>query len=281
MGVAMSITAFPVLARIVEDQGLLGTSVGTTAMACAAVDDVTAWILLAGVVALVTSGGAGVILLQTLAATATFVLVLIFIVRPLLARALRQNRSGAVEMLLVLSVVAASSAATAWAGLHALFGAFMAGAIMPREETEAPPRLPGRLLALSGALLLPVFFVSTGLRTEVGRLRDPEAALACLAIILVATLGKLGGAFLAARFTGMSTRDSVVLGILMNTRGLVELVVLDVGYRLGLLGPGIFTMMVLMALVTTTLAGPVVRHLRFTRESELESAGAATSPSTT
>jgi len=280
MGVAMSITAFPVLARIVEDQGLLGTSLGATALACAAVDDVTAWILLAGVVALVTSGGGALVLLQILAATGAFVLAMLFVVRPLLARALALRRDGPLGMLLVLGVLAASSAATEWAGLHALFGAFMAGAIMPREEA-AEPRWLDRLLAVSGLVLLPVFFVSTGLRTEVARLRDPQAALACLAIITVATLGKLGGGFLAARWTGMSTRDSVVLGTLMNTRGLVELVVLDVGFRLGLLGPEVFTMMVLMALVTTALAGPVVRYLRFTAESELESTRAAANPRAT
>jgi Kef-type K+ transport system membrane component KefB len=121
---------------------------------------------------------------------------------------------------------------------------------------------PERVLGRGGALLLPVFFVATGLRTDVGRLADPIAAVACLAIVAVATLGKLGGVYGAARMTGVGPRDALVLGTLMNTRGLMELVVLDVGFRLGLLGPDVYTMMVLMALVTTALAGPIVSRLK-------------------
>lgn len=260
LGVAMSITAFPVLARILEDRGLSRTALGTTAITCAAVDDATAWTLLAIVVAGIGASGAasGV---ATIALSLAFVGAMLRIVGPLvrrlLERAAEREEPGKTAVAGVLMFLFASALTTELIGIHALFGAFLAGVVMPRVP-RFRAYLGERLEYFSSVFLLPLFFAFTGLRTQIGLLDDAGSWVACGAIILVATVGKLGGTMVAARVTGMTWIDSFSLGALMNTRGLVELIALNLGYEHGILSPRIFAMMVLMALVTTFATGPLL-----------------------
>lgn len=262
MGIALSITAFPVLARILEERGMTRTPLGATALACAAVDDVTAWTLLAAVVALVTSDGAGTALALTLAGLAIFIAAAVWLVRPVLGRALagRAGTTSASLLAGVLVVVLAFALTTEVIGLHALFGAFVAGAVMP-PDAALRKVLAERLQAVT-VFLLPAFFAFTGLRTQIGLLETSADWLICAAVIALAVTGKLGGSLVAARWTGASWRDAFVLGGLMNTRGLMELVALNVGYELGVLSPAMFTMLVVMALVTTAMTGPILDRVQ-------------------
>jgi Kef-type K+ transport system membrane component KefB len=259
MGIALSITAFPVLARVLEERGMTRTPLGATAIACAAVDDVTAWCLLAVVVTLVTAGGTGGTLGTMALAIGVFAGVMVFVVRPLLPVLLRDGGSplSRTRMALTLIVMLASALATEAIGIHALFGAFLAGVIMP-QSPELRQQLRDRLEALSSVFLLPIFFAFTGLRTEIGLLGDAWSLVVCLGIVLTAIAGKLVGSMLAARWTGATWHDAFVLGTLMNTRGLMELIALNVGYDLGILSPRMFTMLVVMALVTTAMTGPLL-----------------------
>ncbi len=261
MGIALSITAFPVLARILKDRQMERSYLGSTALICAAVNDVTAWGILAFVVAIARAAG--------MASTAfclglvlVFVALMLWGVRPLLARWLGSNEvasrgSGQSVLAIVLILLLASALATELIGIHALFGAFLAGVIMP-EKKEFREHLIVRLEKFSSLFLLPLFFAFSGLRTQVGLLNETTTWLVCLLIVGVATLGKLGGTMVTARLTGTSWNDSFALGALMNTRGLVELVALNIGYDMGILPPRIFAMMVLMALVTTFMTGPLL-----------------------
>lgn len=262
MAISMSITAFPVLARILDERKLSATPLGAMALTCAAVNDVTAWTLLAGIVAITqTNGWAGP--LGTLALVAVFVAVMLFVVRPALPKWIHPEavaeaaapRPGVLVGALVVMLV--SALATELIGIHALFGAFLAGTIMPRSGTVLH-HLTVRIEDFSTLFLLPLFFVSTGLRTSLRLLDDLESWAVCLLIIAVATAGKLGATFVAARWTGMARPDAFALGALMNTRGLMELIALNIGYDLGILSPQIFAMLVVMALVTTALTGPLL-----------------------
>ena len=259
IGVAMSITAFPVLARILEDRNLTHTTLGSIAITCAAVDDVTAWCILALVIALVKSTGlAGSAL--TIGLTLAFAVVMILLVRPQLARIIKdpdsqQHRRRLVPIILAFVLLCALISETI--GIHALFGAFIAGIVMP-PSTGFRMFLKDKLEAFNSYALLPLFFVFTGLRTQVSLLNDWQGWLMCGVIILVAIAGKLGGSMLMSRWTGFSWPMSFSIGVLMNTRGLVELVVLNIGYDLGILSGRIFAMMVLMALVTTFMTGPLL-----------------------
>ncbi len=258
IGVAMSITAFPVLARILEERGLLNTPIGTLAVACAAVDDVTAWMLLAAVVALVQSGGAIPSLLQALAGTAVFVLIMFRVVRPLLDRLATGERASRVptatlSLLLIMALLAALGTETL--GIHALFGAFVAGTIVPRSNGFAD-RVANQFGDLLVVMLLPLFFAYTGLRTDFSMIAGASAWWPLFGILAVAIVGKVGGTTLAARASGQSWHAASTLGVLMNTRGLMELVVLNIGLDLGVLSPPLFAMMVVMALVTTTMTVP-------------------------
>jgi Kef-type K+ transport system membrane component KefB len=261
MGIALSITAFPVLARILEERGIAKTFLGTTAITCAAVDDATAWTLLACVVAIARATN----LVSTalcLGLLVVFVVLMLWGVRRGLPRWLGVARIGGGDpgravVAAVLILMIASSLATEIIGIHAWFGAFLAGVVVPRQK-ELREYLVVRLEHFSSLFLLPLFFAFSGLRTHVGLLNDSTSWLACVAIIGIATLGKLGGTMVTARLTGMNWNDSFALGALMNTRGLVELIALNIGYDLGILPPRIFAMMVLMALVTTFLTGPLL-----------------------
>jgi len=276
MAVSMSITAFPVLARIIEERRMTGSFLGTTAIACAAVDDVTAWCMLAFVVAIVKADGLGGSLM-TIAMTLVFIAAMLFLVRPRIARIVEKLphvRTGAAFLAAIFSFVFASALFTEVIGIHALFGAFLAGVCMPQDR-GLRQFLRERLETFSSTFLLPLFFAFTGLRTQVGLLNDWKSWLLCAGVIAVAITGKLGGSMAAARFTGMSWGDSFSLGALMNTRGLVELIVLNLGYDLGILPPRIFAMMVLMALGTTFMTGPLLGVVEWMRRREMSMASHA------
>jgi Kef-type K+ transport system membrane component KefB len=262
LGVSMSITAFPVLARILADCGLSRTRLGTIALACAAVDDASAWCLLALVTATAQARASDAIVTAALALA--FVGFMIRIAAPAIRRlttASERNLDISLRTLSgILAAVLASAAATEWIGLHGLFGAFLLGAIIPHSSRMAAS-IHVRLQPIVGVLFLPVFFAFTGMRTEIGLIRGIESWTICAAIVLVACAGKLGGCLLAARVTGLGWRDSAALGILMNTRGLVELIVLNIGLDLQIISPRLFTMLVIMALVTTFMTTPVLQRL--------------------
>jgi K+:H+ antiporter len=251
MGIALSITAFPVLARILEERRMTKSFLGITALGCAAVNDATAWAILAFVVAVARASG----LASTAACLALlmlFVIAMVWGVRPQLPHWLGTERMnngepGRTVMAAVLIFMTASALATETMGIHALFGAFLAGVVMPRRNRFREYVLL-RLGNFSSLFLLPLFFAFSGLRTRVGLLNDARSWLVCLGIISIATVGKLGGTAMSARLTGMKWKDAFALGALMNTRGLVELVALNIGYDLGILPPTIFAMMVLMSL---------------------------------
>lgn len=261
MGISMSITAFPVLARILQERKMSQTYLGSTAVTCAAVDDVTAWSALAFVVAIANATSlAGSAL--TLGLIVVFIAVMIWGIRPLLPKVLGSAEIESPDpsrrtLAIIVCVVIAAALCTEAMGIHALFGAFLAGAIMP-DKSGFRHKLSVRIENFSSVLLLPLFFAFTGLRTQVGLLNDLGGWMICLAIIAVATAGKLGGTALTARFTGMNWRDSLQLGALMNTRGLMELIALNIGYDLGILSPRIFAMLVIMALITTAMTGPLL-----------------------
>jgi Kef-type K+ transport system membrane component KefB len=265
MGTAMSVTAFPVLARILAERNMLQSSVGSIAISCAAVDDITAWCLLALLTAMVRTG-AGAPLVFTLGGLAVYAAVMLTLVRPLLARSRAfEGEKPSTDALVVAVMVAFLSAwATEWLGVHALFGAFFAGAILPRGE-GLRRSVAGRLKFVNTVLLLPLFFAFTGLRTSVGLLDGWALWLYCALILTVAVTGKLLGCMVSVRLSGMTWREAVSVGLLMNTRGLVELVILNVGLDLGVITPTVFSMMVLMALVTTFMTTPLLDLLSRTR----------------
>jgi Kef-type K+ transport system membrane component KefB len=259
IGVAMSITAFPVLARILQDRGLWNTHLGSIAITCAAVDDVTAWCILALVIALVKATGVEISAI-TILLTLSFAGLMLFLVRPQLARVIKEPDSELHHrrlIPLILAFILTCALITEIIGIHALFGAFVAGVVMP-PSAEFRIFFKERLEAFGSYALLPLFFAFTGLRTQIGLLNEWQDWLICALIILVAIAGKLVGSMLMARWTGMSWSQSFAIGTLMNTRGLVELVVLNIGYDLGILSGRIFAMMVLMALVTTFMTGPLL-----------------------
>lgn len=258
-GVSMSVTALPVLVRILKDMGMLRSEVGVVALTCALVDDVTAWSLLALVIALVTASSMMGVLL-TVVLTGVFVAVLMFGVRPLLARAAGRVSANHLRALAPLALVAVllCAMATDWIGVHAMFGAFLFGIVFPRGNV-VEEWLHEKVGGLTTALMLPLFFAYSGLRTEIGLLgADLTLWLWCGLILLVAVAGKLVGSAVAARAVGESWNRSLQVGALMNCRGLTELVVLNVGLDLGVLSSTLFTMMVIMALVSTAMAAPLV-----------------------
>jgi len=257
MGVAMSITAFPVLARILTDRGMSKSPLGVLALVCAATDDVTAWCLLAFVVGVAQSHVDGALL--TCALALAYIAAMFFVARPLLARYIERAPEGSTKSALPLVLVGMiiSSLLTELIGIHAIFGAFLFGAIIPHNSFIAR-ELTLKLEDAVCILLLPAFFALTGMRTQIGLVSGLENWLICGLIILVAVVGKFGGSTLAARMTGMRWRDAAALGTLMNTRGLMELIVLNIGLDLKVISPAVFAMMVLMALVTTAMTAPIL-----------------------
>jgi len=263
-GTAMSVTAFPVLARILADLKSLQTRIGSVAIACAAVDDVTAWCILAGVVVFVRTGMVTSSFWITLLGTAVYVVLMISVVR-LAVRKIElawfiQGKISSNLLALVVLLAIASGCITETLGIHALFGGFLMGAILPRNP-QFVRAIRNKLEGITVALFLPLFFALTGLRTSVNMLAGSRMWFYCLIIIFAAIAGKLGGAALSARINGMSWREASTIGLLMNTRGLMELVVLNIGLDIGVISPTLFTMLVLMALMTTFLATPLIRWL--------------------
>lgn len=259
-GIALSITAFPVLARIVQERGLSRTRLGMMVITCAATDDITAWCILAAVIAIVKAGEF-VSAIYTIILAVGYVLVMLQLVKPMLKRigdhyAYREGLTKPVVALFFL-VLLLSAYCTEVIGIHALFGAFMAGVIMPANQRFRNIFIE-KVEDVSLVLLLPLFFVFTGLRTQIGLLNDPHLWYVTGLIIAAAVVGKFVGSTIAALFVKQSWRDSLIIGSLMNTRGLVELVVLNIGYDIGVLSPEIFTMMVIMALATTCMTGPAL-----------------------
>ena len=262
LGVALSITAFPVLARILGDRGMQRTPLGTLALTCAAINDAIAWCLLAFAVSIMqaTPGAA----LRTAGLTALYIAVMLTAGRMIAKAAAawldRSARIGEQSVALVLVAVLLSAVATEFIGIHALFGAFLIGTIIPHDSTVSG-YVTDRIADIVRVMLLPAFFAFTGLRTQVGLLESGADWLWCAAIIAVATAGKFGGTAVAARLCGATWRDSAALGILMNTRGLVELIVLNIGLDLGVISPRLFTMLVIMAVVTTMMTSPILMRM--------------------
>jgi Kef-type K+ transport system membrane component KefB len=263
LGIAMSITAFPVLARILEERKLQSTPLGTTAILCAAVDDVVAWSLLAIALALIGESGGPASLPARLLGLAVYLTVMLGVIRPLAARLVRRrfNPDLSLELLgLAVAGVLVSAAATDKIGIHPLFGAFLAGVCFPRIE-HWQLAIRDRLDMLVSVLLLPLFFALTGMRTRLDLLNDSSMWIWAGIVLAAAVFGKMGGAVIAARWTGQSWRNALALGALLNTRGLVELIVLNIAYNVGAFTPTLFTMMVIMALVTTMLTAPILNVL--------------------
>lgn len=265
IAIAMSITAFPVLARIVQERNLQKTKLGTVVITCAAADDITAWCILAAVIAIVKAGSFASSIYVILMAVA-YVFLMIKIVRPFLKRiADLQTGKGimskSVVAIFFLTLII-SAYATEVIGIHALFGAFMAGAIMP-ENAKFRNIFIEKVEDVALVVLLPLFFVFTGLRTQIGLLNDSHLWMTAGLIILVAVTGKFVGSALTAKFLRMSWKDSLNIGALMNTRGLMELIVLNIGYDLGVMSPEIFAMMVIMALFTTFMTGPCLDLINY------------------
>jgi Kef-type K+ transport system membrane component KefB len=260
IGISMSITAFPVLARIVQERGLSKTRLGTIVITCAAADDITAWCMLAAVIAIVKAGSI-VSSVYTIVIALLYVFIMLRVVSPFLKNFgdKYSNKEGlskpVVAIFFIILLISAYTSEVI--GIHALFGAFLAGVIMP-ANIKFRNIFIEKVEDVSLVLLLPLFFVFTGLRTQIGLLNEPGLWVTCILIISVAVAGKFLGSAFAAKFVGQTWKDSLTIGALMNTRGLMELVVLNIGYDLGVLNPAIFAMMVIMALVTTFMTAPAL-----------------------
>jgi Kef-type K+ transport system membrane component KefB len=268
IGTAMSITAFPVLARILLERKLLTSRMGTLAVASAAIGDVTGWIILAAVVLLVRTSEAPLPLWGTLAGVVVYISIMVILIRRWFTRFERDflNRGSFTQdaLAILLLFVLASSWVTEWLGIHALFGAFLAGAILPKHP-KFIQTLTEKLNDVAVVLLLPLFFAFTGLRTSIGLVSGIEMWFYTFLILAVAVAGKFGGTSIAAKASGLPWREAGALGILMNTRGLMELVVLNIGLDIGVLSPALFTMMVIMALTTTFMTAPFLEWIYYSR----------------
>jgi Kef-type K+ transport system membrane component KefB len=260
LGVSMSVTAFPVLARILTDRRMSRTRMGSIALTCAAVDDVTAWCLLALVAGIARARAADAV--RTVTMTVVFIGVMIAVVAPLIRRALPAFERPAPlprkHLAIVLVAVLASSMATESIGIHGIFGAFLLGALVPSSSLLVG-EVRNRLEDLVAVLFLPAFFAYTGMRTEIGLISGWDDWLWCGLIVAVACAGKFGGTVITSRLVGLGWRDASALGVLMNTRGLVELIVLNVGLDLRLISPRLFTMLVIMAITTTVMTTPILQ----------------------
>lgn len=270
LGVALAVTAFPVLARILTDHDMQRTPLGVLALSCAAIDDATAWCLLALVIGVAQGNliGAG----QVIALTLVFLAFMLIIARPLINRLTawyEAPRQGDLEgspapqrrlLPWVFVALVLCALATEAIAIHALFGAFLLGALIPHDSRLARD-LAAQLEHVATGFLLPAFFAYTGLRTEIGLVSGWENWLFCGLIIVAASVGKFGGSYVAARWTGLDMRTSLALGALMNTRGLMGLIVLNIGLDLGVISATLFAMMVLMALVTTLTTAPLLEWL--------------------
>ena len=264
VGTAMAVTAFPVLARLLAEKDMLGTRVGMLALTCAAIDDVIAWCLLAIIVALIHARGLTSSLL-TIGLTLLFIGFMLGILRPLLAYADRRIQSRQVLVALSIILLLLSAYATNAIGIHPVFGGFLMGIILPRRTVFIEQ--VRSLDQVNNLLFLPLFFVYSGLRTQIGLISAPALWLVCLLVLAVACAGKILSGSLSVRWMGESWRESLSLGVLMNTRGLVDLIVLNIGLDLGVLSPTLFAILVIMAIVTTMMASPLLPLLGYRQKS--------------
>ncbi len=261
LGASMCITAFPMLARIIHYKGLAGTTMGTVAIGAGAIDDATAWCLLAVVLASFDKNPTHA--LSNIGGGLAYVAVMLALVRPLLSKFERLLRKGdelsETGLVVGLAIMALGAWFTDLIGLHAVFGAFIAGAAMPRGVVVRD--LIGRIQPLSVALLLPLFFTYSGLNTKIGLLNSVYLWGMCLAVLIAAVLGKGVACWLAARATGISNREALGIGTLMNARGLMELIIINIGLQRGVISEGLFATLVIMAVVTTLMASPIFDRL--------------------
>ncbi len=267
----MSITAFPVLARIVQERGMTRTRIGSLVITCAAADDITAWSIFAAVIAIVKAGSF-VNSIFTISLAIVYIFLMLKIVKPFMKKmgeiySSKENLSKPIVAIFFVMLFISSFTAEI-IGIHALFGAFMAGVIMP-NNVQFRNIFVEKMEDVALVIFLPLFFVYTGLRTQIGLLNDSALWKDFGLIISIAVAGKFIGSALTARFVGQRWKDSLIIGALMNTRGLMELVVLNVAYDLGVLTPEIFAMLVLMALVTTFMTGPALAFIEFVFPSEV------------
>lgn len=260
VGTAMAITAFPVLARLLSEKNMLGTKIGTLALTCAAVDDVTAWCLLALVIAVV-NGRNALIVGSTVGLTLVFAVGMLLVMRPVLNFIDRRIHSEQIVVAFSIALLLLAAYMTNAIGIHPIFGAFLMGVILPRKPRFV--KLVRNIDQINVFLFLPLFFVYSGLRTQIGLIHSPWLWLVCLLILAIACVGKFSGGTFAVRLLGESWHDAFSLGVLMNTRGLVELIVLNIGLDLGVLSPTLFAMLVLMALITTIMASPLLLLLGY------------------
>ena len=260
IGISLSITAFPVLARIIKNRALQKTSFGTLVLSIAALSDVLAWCILAIIITIAKSGSFSMTMF-TLIGTLVFILLMLFVVRPFLEKLISRLRTAHYgdSNVVVLSfiVLLLSAFISEFIGIHMLFGAFLAGILIPHNDT-LKQALSSKLEDVSVLLLLPIFFALTGLRLHVSLLDTRDMVFVCVGIVLVATIGKFIGSALPARLLGMNWKDSICIGIFMNTRGLMELVVLNIGYELGILSPALFAILTIMAIITTIITSPLL-----------------------
>jgi Kef-type K+ transport system membrane component KefB len=263
MGTAMSITAIPILGRIMMEMNISRTRLGAITITAAAMDDACGWILLATVSALVHSGFSPVGTLIMIAETIAFAGLMVFVLRPILCRWARNvvrdgNGSLSINSLAILiAIIFASAITTSKIGIFAIFGAFIVGAVFS-DEAEFRKAVNHRLRDFVTAFFLPIFFTFTGLRTDIGEIHGPPLWLFAGAVSFLAVLGKFGGCSAAARLVGFSARESVVIGIMMNTRALMELIVINKGLELGVIPPSVFCMLVIMAVLTTVMTSPLM-----------------------
>jgi len=260
IGTSMSVTAFPVLARIIQEKGKTTSNLGTISLASAAIDDVTAWCLLAAVIAIAKTGSLTGSL-YTIGMAVVYIAIMLFVIKPFMKRLGDIYKTREVinksVVAFVFLILLCSALVTQLIGIHPLFGAFLAGVVMP-PLPNFRKLIIEKIEDVSVTLLLPLFFVFTGLRTQIGLLDTPHLWWVCVFVILIATVGKFAGCAFSARFFGESWRDSLSIGVLMNTRGLMELIVLNIGYEMGILSPAIFAILVIMALVTTFMTTPIL-----------------------
>lgn len=274
IGISMSITAFPVLARIIQERNMTKSPLGTLTIASAANDDVTAWCLLAVVIA-IAKAGTFASALYSIGLTALYIIIMFLVVRPILKKVgevyANQEVINKTFVAMILLILIVSSTITEVIGIHALFGAFMAGVVMPPSMGFRKVMME-KVEDIALVFFLPLFFAFTGLRTEIGLINSPELWWVCLLLVTVAVVGKFGGCAVAARLVGESWKDSLTIGTLMNTRGLMELVALNIGYEMGVLPPSIFVILVIMALVTTFMTTPLLHLIeRFYARREVRS----------
>lgn len=264
LGIALSVTAFPVLARILGERKLLHTPIGTLTIVCAAVNELLTWVLLAGAVLLIRSTTSGLPLSVMLAGCALYISGMLTLGRAAARRLLAPTATSTLTQLQFVGIVLgilASAAITEWLGLHALIGAFLAGAILPRDRALLR-QIESRLADITTIVLLPLFFATVGLRTDIGAITDAAGWQAAGLMLVVAIAGKLGGTALAARSSGMPWRTSLGLGALMNTRGIMALVIASIGLEIGAISPQVFTILALVAMITTLMTGPLLSILK-------------------